>query len=231
MNLLKQLSITTVFLGSIVLFTVLIIWNLRGGWGFPDTHFPMEKGEKIKLEEAGATQTLVASRDNLSGINVLFGGSNIKEGGTLSFALLDERCETTLQEEKRFTQTLNADNSTDFSFSAIPDSAGKTFCFKTNFTPEKGSKKAALFVIPNTLPEEKLSLSINSEPRPGESLALRPVYRNASLFADIVELNHRISQYKPWFLKGAFLGTLAFLSIGLSFGFLFLLLSSQKEQE
>ena len=231
MNILKQPSFKTVFLGSIIFFTVLILWNLSKGWGFPDTRFPMEKGEKIKLDETGATQTFIANRNGLSGINVLFGGSSIKEGGTLSFAILDEHCEATLREEKRFVWTLNADNSTDFFFSSLPDSDGKAFCFKTNFAPEKGSKKAAIFSIPNTLPDEKLSLSINGELRPGESLALRPVYRNASLFANFVELNHRISQYKPWFLKEAFLGALITLSVGLSYAFLFFTLSFSSKED
>lgn len=214
---------------SIAILTVFIVFNVSQKWGFPDTRFPIKKGEKIKLDEAGATQTFVAQRSGLSGVNILFGGSSIKEGGTLSFAILDEHCKATLREEKRFTRTLNADNSTDFSFSPLSDSAGKTFCFKTNFTPEKGSKKAAIFIIPNTLPQEKLSLSINGESRPEKSLALRPVYRNTNLFADLAELNDRISQYKPWFLKDAFLGTFTFLSIGLSFGFLLTVIASSKE--
>lgn len=228
----KKPSRKIVFLGSITLLTILVAWNLFQAWGFPDTHFPLEKGEKIKLDETGATQTFVARRDGLSGVNVLFGGSSIKNGGTLSLTLLDGECAKTLREEARFVRTLNADNSTDFSFSPIPDSNGKTFCFKTHFAPEKGSKKAAIFAIPNTLPSEKRSLSINGEARPGESLALRPVYRNANLFADLGELDQRISQYKPWFLKDAFLATIAIFSIGLSFGFLFLVVfSKEKDKE
>lgn len=225
----KKPSRKTIFLSSIVILTTLVCINLSRQWGFPDTHFPLEKGEKIKLDEPGATQTFVARKDGLSGVNILFGGSSIKEGGTLSFALLDEKCETTLREEKRFIKTLNAENSTNFSFSPLPDSAGKIFCLTTQFDPEKGSKKAAIFAIPNTLPDEKFSLSINREMRPGESLALRPVYRNTNLFADFVELNHRISQYKPWFLKGAFLATITIFSIGLSFIFLILVIFFQKE--
>lgn len=224
----KRPSSKTVFLASIAVLTMLVFINLERQLGFPDTRFPLEKGEKIKLDEPGATQTFVARRDDLSGVNILFGGSSIKEGGTLSFTLLDEKCEKTLRKEKRFVKTLNADNSTNFSFSRIPDSAGKTFCFKTSFAPEKGSKKAAIFAVPNTLPDEKLALIINGENRPGESLAIRPVYRNANLFADLVELNQRISQYKPWFLKDAFLATIIILSIGLSFTFLFLAVLSKE---
>lgn len=214
--------------GTVAL-TAIVFVNLSQRWGFPDTHFPLEKGEKIKLDEPGATQTFLASRDGLSGVNVLFGGSNIKNGGTLSLSILDENCMTTLREEKRFITELNADNSTDFRFSRIPDSAEKVFCFKTSFLPEKGSKKAYIFSIQNTLPDEKRSLSINGENRPHESLALRPVYRSGSILPDLAELDQRISQYKPWFLKGSLLATVVFLSIGLSFAFLILIVFFREE--
>jgi len=216
----KRPSSKTFFLISITVLTLLVFVNLRRQIGFPDTRFPLEKGEKIKMDAGGAVQTFIASRDGLSGVNILFGGSSIKNGGTLSFALLDETCQKTLREEQRFVTTLNADNSTNFAFDRISDSAEKTFCLTLNFAPEKGTSKAALFVIPNTLPQEKLALSINGENRPTESLALRPVYRSGSIVADLTELNQRISQYKPWFLKSAFLTVITVFSIGLSLGFL-----------
>lgn len=226
----KKFSTKNIFLLSVVILMTLIFVNLARQWGFPDTRFPLEKGEKIKLDESGAQQIFTASRDGLSGVNILFGGSNIKNGGTLSLSLLEADCATSIREEKRHLTTLNADNSTDFLFSRIPDSGGKTVCIHIRFTPEKGSKKAALFVIPDTLPNEKGALSINKEARPGESIAFRPVYRNGNLIADLTELNQRISQYKPWFLKGAFLGMLALLSIGLPLGFLILAISFREEK-
>ncbi len=209
-----------IFLISIVASAAIVLANLARQWGFPDTRFPLEKSEKVRLDGTGATQTFVASRDGLSGINILFGGSQTKNGGTLSITLLDASCHGKIFERKGFTTSFETENSFRFSFPLIADSKGKTFCLATQFAPAKGSKKAAVFVTANTLSEEALSLSLNGEARPGESLSFRPVYRNETFFADFVELIQRMSQYKPWFLKGTFLAGIALLSIGLTFGFL-----------
>lgn len=209
-----------IFLISIVASAAIVLANLARQWGFPDTRFPLEKSEKVRLDGTGATQTFVASRDGLSGINILFGGSQTKNGGTLSITLLDASCHGKIFERKGFTTSFETENSFRFSFPLIADSKGKTFCLATQFAPAKGSKKAAVFVTANTLSEEALSLSLNGEARPGESLSFRPVYRNETFFADFIELIQRMSQYKPWFLKGALLAGIALLSIGLTFGFL-----------
>lgn len=207
-------------IGVIVLFAAMIVVNLGHQWGFPDTHFPLEKGEKVKLDAVGATQTFLASRNGLSGINILFGGSQIKNGGTLRLSLLHADCQKKISETTTFVTSLGADDAIRFPFTSISDSQGKTFCFTAQFTPKEGSKKAALFIIPNTLPKEALSLSLNGTVRPNESLSFRPIYQNRTLIADLIELDQRISQYKPWFLKGTFLASIALLSIGLTFGFL-----------
>ena len=209
-----------IFLISIVASAAIVLANLARQWGFPDTRFPLEKSEKVRLDGTGATQTFVASRDGLSGINILFGGSQTKNGGTLSITLLDASCHGKIFERKGFTTSFETENSFRFSFPLIADSKGKTFCLATQFAPAKGSKKAAVFVTANTLSEEALSLSLNGEARPGESLSFRPVYRNETFFADFIELIQRMSQYKPWFLKGAFLAGITLLSIGFTFGFL-----------
>ena len=209
-----------IFLISIVASAAIAFANLARQWGFPDTRFPLEKSEKVRLDGTGATQMFVASRDGLSGINILFGGSQTKNGGTLSITLLDASCHGKIFERKGFTTSFETENSFRFSFPLIADSKGKTFCLATQFAPAKGSKKAAVFVTANTLSEEALSLSLNGEVRPGESLSFRPVYRNKTFLADFIELIQRMSQYKPWFLKGAFLAGITLLSIGFTFGFL-----------
>ncbi|MFZ1735426.1 MAG: hypothetical protein WAU31_00625 [Candidatus Moraniibacteriota bacterium] len=220
-----------IFLVSIVGLTAIVIANIAHQWGFPDTRFPLEKSEKVKLDETGAMQTFIATRNELSGINILFGGSQTKNGGTLSIALLNASCQEKIIEQKGFTTSFDTENSFRFSFPPISDSKGKTFCLTTHFAPAKGSKKAAIFVTTNTLPQEALSLSINGEMRPNESLSFRPVYRNKTLLADFVEINQRISQYKPWFLKGITLAVITILSIGLTLIFLILAITKDSAKE
>ena len=89
-----------IFLISIIAFTAIVIVNLAHQWGFPDTRFPLEKSEKVKLDETGATQTFIAARNGLSGINILFGGSQTKNGGVLSIALLNASCQEKIVEQK-----------------------------------------------------------------------------------------------------------------------------------
>lgn len=218
------------FLAIITILTATVLVSIFKQWGFPDTQFPLNKGEKIKLGEEGLQQTFRVNRNRLSGINILFGGSQIDNGGTLSLALLNESCQEKIAEETHFTDSLDTENSFRFSFSPIPNSKGKTFCIAIHFSPEKGSKKAAIFIIPNTIPEKAISLSVNGEIRPNESLAFRPVYKNNSILADLVELDQRISQYKPWFLKGALLAGIALLSILPTFFFLILVIHPSSDQ-
>ncbi|QQS15839.1 MAG: hypothetical protein IPK84_00525 [Candidatus Moraniibacteriota bacterium] len=219
------------FLTLIAILTAIIVVNLSNQWGFPDTRFPLNKGEKTKLGEAGAQQTFKIDRNGLSGINILFSGSQIDNGGTLSLALLDESCQETIVRQVLLARSLDTENSFRFSFASIADSKGKTFCLDIHFSPEKGSKKAAIFVIPNTIPEKSLSLFINGKARPNESLAFRPVYRSGNILTDLIELDQRISQYKPWFLKSAALAGIAILSVGFTFWFLILIAISPSKQK
>ena len=220
-----------IFSAMIAIFTAIVLVYLARQWRFPDTRFPLDKSEKVKIGEAGITQTFRSTRNGLSGINILFGGSQMKDGGTISLSLLDESCHATIVTYEKFTTSLETENSFRFSFPFINNSQGKIFCLSIHFSPKKGSKKAAIFVTPNTIPEESLTLFMNGEPRPGESLSFRPVYRNTTLFADLIELNQRISQYKPWFLKGAFLAGIATLSIGLTFCFLMLIIARSGDRQ
>ena len=68
-------------------------------------------------------------------------------------------------------------------------------------------------------------------PRNDQSLSMRTVYRNATLWQDLGELNDRISQYKPWFLKDFFIGTIATLFVILSTTLIALLISVKVEEK
>jgi len=47
-------------------------------------------------------------------------------------------------------------------------------------------------------------------------IVFRPGYKNGSIWRNWQELNQRISQYKPWFLKGIYLDAIFVLMVGLS---------------
>ncbi|OGI34177.1 MAG: hypothetical protein A2259_02010 [Candidatus Moranbacteria bacterium RIFOXYA2_FULL_43_15] len=203
-----------IFLSTLIIIIAAVFWPLWRVWYFPDTTWPLEKGEKTKIDSE-VIQKFSADRDGLSKIAVLFGDSDVSPGGTFNFELLDENCRETIRSANLEIKKLDSDNTTDFVFSRIDKSKGKTYCVRISYAQKKGGKKARIFVIENPKPENSY-FSINGEEMAGQSISMRPAYKNASIFEDIGELNRRISQYKPWFLKHYFLYFIAFGFIILS---------------
>lgn len=198
---------------------VMILVALSHSWSFPDTDWKVEKGQKVLMTGSGVEETFTTARDGLSDIRVLFGGSRLGGGGTLRFSILDATCTETIRSTDLHITSLGSDDTTTFSFPRIADSNGKTYCLHLAYEPNGGTHGAvALFLISTVGPTQGSHLSIDDVDQPGLSLPLRPSYRSASLYGDLRELDQRISQYKPWFLKGALIATIGFLSILLSLG-------------
>lgn len=212
---------------SIPVLLWLAVSHLSQSLIFPDTRFALEKDDKVKIGMGGVEQRFRARENGLTKIDILFGGSKVKDGGDLSIALRDERCETILTERKEFVTSINSGDTTPLSFAAIPDSSGKNFCLTIHFEP-KGESEATVFVVENTIPEEKISLRISMKDRPGQSLAFRPFYGSTSLEQNFSELNRRISHYKPWFLKHHFLSACFIFGSGASILFLILAIFPRK---
>ena len=203
----QKLSTKNIFLLAAAVFLLAILWKLLGDWSFPDTRWPIEKGEKAKLKtEQMIVQKFVAARDGLARIKVLFGNSDIRKGGALEMKIYDEKCSKLLRDSKLKVTGLDSGNTVDFKFPRISDSENKTFCLDLHYN---GAKSANLFLENNPLPENK-SLSVNGQELSGQSIAMRPAYQNASGWQNIRELDQRISQYKPWFLKGPYLLAIVF---------------------
>lgn len=206
MTMLKKIKL--IFIAVFFGLLILIFFTLGNIWSFPDTEWPLTKGDKEKIRTE-VVQKFKANRDGLARIKILFGNSDINSGGTLIFKLFDEDCEESIRTTRLDINSLNSDNTTDFIFSKIKDSKDKTYCFKLSYDQKKDSKKINVFIAENKMAQNKF-LSVNGEELIGQSLAMRPAYKNATLFGDINELNQRISQYKPWFLKHYYLYFIAF---------------------
>ena len=208
LKLKPYITAKNIFLLLVVLFLGIIFWNFGKAWSFPDTSWPLAKGEKEKIRTE-VVQKFTASRNGLARIEILFGNSDVSPGGRFTFKLLEEDCQKSVRETDLDITSLNSDNTTDFIFSKINDSKDKTYCLAISYAQKKGGKKAEIFIADNTLPEKKY-FSVNGEEMAGKSLPMRPAYKNANLFQDIEELNQRISQYKPWFLKHYYLYVIVF---------------------
>ncbi len=211
------------FLLLTLLFLLLISISLSKSWSFPDNRWPLEKGTKIKLPDQGITQKFQASRDGLTQIKILFGNSRVSHGGTLVLKVYSEDCSQLLRTSTLKTHSLKSKRITNLAFPKIDDSQGKTYCLNLHFYPQPKSKHAYLFIEDNHNPENK-SLVVGDELMIGKSLAMRPAYLNHHFWTDIQELNQRISQYKPWFLKHYFLDFIGFGFILLSFLLIFILI-------
>lgn len=213
------ISSKKIFLTISAILFVAILAVLGRSWAFPDTSWIVDKGEKAKISEAGITETFATSRDGLSQIRILFGNSRVKDGGTLHLDILDApSCTDTLRSSEIHVSSLGSDDTVNFRFARIPDSAGKTYCLRLTYRTDKGTGSAIVFVTEAAGPAEHSRLVIDGEERPGQSLSMRPAYRNASFFSDLRELTERISQYKPWFGKGAIIAIVGILSILLALG-------------
>jgi len=208
-----KISIKNIFLFAIAFLVFIILLKFLSDWSFPDTSWPLEKGEKVKMETSQPlVQKFTASRDGLERIKVLFANSSLGDGGILEMKIYDETCSQLLRESSLKVTSLDSGNIIDFTFSRIPNSKDKSFCLNLAYKPQKGAKSANIFLLNNPSPQSQF-LSLNGQERPGQSIAMRPAYQNSSLWQNIVELDRRMSQYKPWFLKSYYLLIIAFLFI------------------
>ncbi len=216
MHHLKESDIKKILLGLFVLFFVVIFVVLSHAWAFPDTDWIISKGERVKIPEGGMTETFRIEHNGLAQIQILFSNSRIGGGGLLRLDLLDASCTDTLRSSTLHVSTLSSDNTINFRFPRISDSSGKSYCLHLTFQSLNKSGTALIFVSDAIGKTGSSRLLIAEEEQPGKSLALRPAYQNASLAGDLRELSERLSQYKPWFLKGLFVALIALLSIFLT---------------
>lgn len=196
---------------------ILIFFNFEKTLSFPDQNWKLEKDEKIKIRNE-IIQKFQTDKDGLSKIKILFSDSDTKPGGKFDFKLYEENCQKIIRETTLEITSLSSKNTTNFIFPQIKNSKNKIFCLKLSYTQKKGGKKSNVFINENTMEQNKF-LSVNGEERKNQSLSMRPAYKNENIFQDFIELNQRISQYKPFFLKHYFLFFIIlgfiFLSLGL----------------
>lgn len=200
-----------------VLFLLVLI-GFVSRWGFPDTNWDLSgNGEKIEVSKGNKIiQKFKAGRDNLSRIRILFGRSYNKDGGEINLRIFDENCENLIREKSFERSSIQSEGYYDFKFSKIADSKDNNFCLAIDFKPEKEKyKKLNVFLGSNSVSESQLL--INDQEIKNSALAMRPAYQSDSFWGNVEELNQRISQYKPWFLKNIYLYAVFFLFILLTF--------------
>lgn len=214
----KLLQTKNIFFLLFLLALFLVFGRLTSLWSFPDPTWPLLKEEKIELEKNQPLfQVFTARRDNLSRVEFLMSSASIKPGGRLKLELRDETCSQILRQASWKVSNLDSEDTYAFRFRRLENSQGKDFCFSASFEPQDEKKKAKIFL--HNQPPAGSQYFLNSatgEKFSDRSLSLRPGYQNASLGKNLTELNQRISQYKPWFLKHYFLSLIIFAFLFLS---------------
>jgi len=186
----------------LIFFAIILIavfWKFFTLLSFPDSDIVLQKGKIVKLNSgATLTQKFSASKNYLAKVEVLLHGSGVKykDGDKVATKIADGNCQTILREGEIKDSFLETQNLHEFKFEPIVDSAGKEFCFIATFLPKNEKAKSLQFF---TMEEENQPYSI------------RPAYKNSSIIQDLSELNQRISQYKPWFLKHFYLYAIVIL--------------------
>jgi hypothetical protein len=194
-------TILLIFFATAMFFVFSKFFSLMS---FTDPQMPLEKGSIIKLKaQKTLTQEFMASHDNLVNIKFLLRIESVDDTSTVKMQLADETCSNIIREGSLSQSSfLTDDNLVEFKFDMISDSNGKTFCVKAIFDTQDLQASPILFF---------------SRDNDSTTLSVRPVYENSNWQEDVSELNQRISQYKPWFLKHFYLYTISFLFLLLSF--------------
>lgn len=190
----KKISPNKILLAILAIFILAIFWRFFNLLSFRDSSIVLEKGLTVKLRtKESLTQKFTANRDGLVKVEVLLRSPGIKyeNGDEMKMEILDPDCAKTLREGFLTDAFLNTENLYEFKFERIPDSNGREYCLKATFQNQKENAKAIQFF---TMGENE-----------NQPLSIRPVYKNTNFLADFSELNQRMSQYKPWFLKHYYL--------------------------
>lgn len=228
----KLLSSKTIPLALLGISVLLIFFKFSTLIAFPESRI-LDR-DKIQKIYPGQTfsQKFIAKRDNLDTIQILFRTPGIKDGDIMTAKIADETCSDTLREGNLEKPFLNTDNVYLFKFPRIEDSEGKKYCLRLSYrTSNDSTKYLRFFTVAESDPSLLFMNSATNEALNGQALSLRTVYRNDSLWQDLCELNDRISQYKPWFLKDFFIGTIATLFVILSIAMIILLINVKPEEK
>lgn len=197
---------------------------------FPDSHTVLKKGEATKIfPDQALTQTFMANRDNLDALQFLLRTPGPSDNDTVQVTIADETCTTPLRESTLKVSYLNADNLYVASFTPIKDSQDKKFCAVISFSQTNPKTKYLRFFTANNTDENKALTLPQSETTKNQSLSMRLVYNNDTVWQDLRELNQRMSQYKPWFLKGVFLTAIATTFVVLSITLIALLITKRND--
>ena len=209
-----------ILLAILAIFLLAIFWRFATLLYFPDSGVAFEKDNLVKVHASETiTQKFTAGQNDLAKIEMLIRGPGLQyqNGDKMKMILSDQTCQNQLRTGQLEPSFLASNNLYEFDFSRLPNSTGRTYCLKATFLSKKSSAKSIQIFTTNDastpyfLNNPTLGLEYKNQP-----LSLRPVYKGSNIFHNLNQLNQRISQYKPWFLKHFYLWAVLILFLALS---------------
>ena len=200
-----------IFLALFFFFLILIFSKFFSLISFPDSSIVLEKEDDLQLKEGQSIQQkFIANRNNLSKIQILMRSTGIDKGNIIEMEIADDNCQNTIYRKNLEYSFLDAGNLYEFSFPKIKESKERKYCLIATLLHQQ-SKSAKFFTSSKNYSFfEAINISTGDK-NEYQALSMRPAYKNVNAWQDIDELNKRISQYKPFFLKHYFLWTILIL--------------------
>jgi hypothetical protein len=204
----RYFSSKTILLPVFFIGLFLVLFKLSDIFYFPDSNWKMGRESKIELlASKPVIQKFKADKNDLASMEMLFGRSSLKKvNGKIHFEIMEENCANKIANDYLIPQDINSDDSNAFTFNKIADSENKTYCLNLTFEAgNSATKNPFIFINPNNSLDNIFLVNADGNELKNQSLSMRPAYKNDNVWQDMTELNKRISQYKPWFLKHYYL--------------------------
>lgn len=203
----REILFSVFLLGLVGIFlTFLVDFGLgESGYNF------VGKTKKITLSPGRPiTQTFTAHAPGLHQLRVVLGKSDIRWNESIEFQLMDEACTEAIATTIFTREPRQQGAYTVFSFPPQLASEGRRYCFAATYHAAEDRKGEKPYLSAIDEPEEvfadrTLTDSNKNKIYPSQTLFLRPAYTTGSLRDDIRQLEDRLSQSKPAFVKGSML--------------------------
>lgn len=221
-----QSIIKILFLLLFSIFLIFIFARFFGTLSFPNVEDKLLEDGKVRLfPNRPVFQIFTAQKNGLNQIDIAIRNFNSWNSDKISFQLKDSACDETIANNEVSIFSPDYTIYTPFTFSEISDSQGRVYCAEFILLTKNENQVEELlpFIVysrakgtsfTNSGEEELGEKKIYS----GKTLVMKPAYGSGSFWKNMETLNDRISQYKPWFLKHYYLGTIAILFVVLSIG-------------
>lgn len=236
----KNIKIKYILLGILMTGLFLIGVSFFRQLSFPDNTQDIKRGERVELSvDDSLEQKFIAKNNGLNKIEILFGSKKLKKNYFLQFVLADKNCQKIIRQKTLVGEySFNSKYLYAFNFPKIKKSQNKNYCLKIKYLSklkkeqldpkniiriftqgenEKLEKEKKIDKIkPGNTDDLMVKLKSGQEKVGLQNLSFRTSYTENSIFNSLQKLNQRMSQYKPWFLKGWYINIITILMISFS---------------